>query len=91
MGFFIWIREGVRRAVLLGFSDAISEIGQRHAGEDLGDHLATSIRESLAVSDGLSAEGAKPTLTAATATLAAPAGRKRLGKSLEQIRSEKAA
>ncbi len=84
MGFFIWIREGVRRAVLLGFSDAISEIGQRRESEDLGEHLATSIRQSLAIEEQAKSTGA-------TTTLAPPPGRKRLGKSLEQIRGEKAA
>ncbi|HEV3417661.1 MAG TPA: hypothetical protein VG056_12630 [Pirellulales bacterium] len=79
MGFFVWIREGVRRAVLLGFSDAVTQIGDRQEGEDLGQHLAASLRQGLSVeADGKTA----------TATIAAPSGRKRLGKSLEQIRNE---
>ncbi len=82
MGFFIWIREGVRRAVLLGFSDAITEIGQRQDGEELGEQLALTLQQSAAI------ESPK---AGATATLAPPPGRKRLGKSLEQIRNEKAA
>jgi len=76
MGFFHWIREGVRQAVLLGVSDAVTEIGNRRPDEDLGEHLATTLRQNLAVE-----VEAKPGATAM------PAGpRKRLGKSLDQIR-----
>ena len=81
MGFFVWIREGVRKAVLLGFSDAITEIGQRHEGEDLGEQLALHLRQSVPL---------ETEAKSATATLAPPTGRKRLGKSLEQIRNESA-
>jgi hypothetical protein len=77
MGFFAWIREGVRRAVLLGFSDAMTQLGDRHEGEDLGPQLAAALRQNLA----LEGDGT-PTLAASPA----PSGRKRLGKSLEQIR-----
>ncbi len=83
MGFFIWIREGVRRAVLLGFSDAVSEIGRRGDGEDLGEQLAHNLRQSAAIETA--------TARGSAATLAPAPGRKRLGKSLEQIRVEKAA
>ena len=81
MGFFVWIREGVRRAVLLGFSDAVAEIGQRNEGEDLGEQLASNLRQRVTIDTE-----AKN----ATATIASPPGRKRLGKSLEQIRGESA-
>jgi hypothetical protein len=81
MGLFVWIREGVRRAVVMGFSDAIAEIGERHDGEDLGEQLASSLRERLAI---------EPASKHATSTIPALPGRKRLGKSLEQIRNESA-
>ena len=84
MGFFVWVREGVRRAVLLGFSDAITEIGQRHEGEELGEQLALTLQQAAVIES-------QPKAAGATATLAPPPGRKRLGKSLEQIRNEKAA
>jgi hypothetical protein len=80
MGFFAFIREGVRRSVLLGFSDAIDELGNRKAGEDLGEHLATALRQSIAI-DAASGE---PAAIGAVASSAPQ--RKRLGKSLEQIR-----
>ena len=53
MGLFIWIREGVRRAVVLGFSDAVAEIGERHDGEDLGEQLANTLRQRVTVEPSL--------------------------------------
>lgn len=84
MGFFAFIREGVRRSVLLGFSDAVAELGNRRPGEELNEHLATALRQSIAI-DAPSGEIAGAAgAVGAIATAAAP--RKRLGKSLEQIR-----
>jgi len=74
MGFFAWLREGVRRAVLLGFSDAISEIGNRSESDELGPQLAAALQQGIA----------EPHPAAVPAT-SAPSGRKRLGKSLAQI------
>jgi hypothetical protein len=76
MGFFAWLREGVRRAVLLGFSDAIHEIGNRSENDELGPQLAATWQQGI-----LSEHGATP-----LSTIASPTGRKRLGKSLAQIR-----
>lgn len=81
MGFFAFIREGVRRSVLLGFSDAVAELGNRQAGEDLGEHLAATLRQGIAI------EPSAAEAVGATATVPnGPGPRKRLGKSLEQIR-----
>ena len=77
MGFFTWLREGVRRAVLLGFSDAVSEIGTRHENEDLSPQLAHSLQQSLAIETG----ERTPLLASGTA----PGARKRLGKTLDQL------
>ena len=77
MGFFAWIREGVRRAVLLGVSDAVDEIGKRAPGEDLGPQLALAIREGIAIPVE---EPQQPKIGSSRS------GRKRLGRSLEQIR-----
>ena len=74
MGFFAWLREGVRRAVLMGFSDAISEIGNRNEAEELGPQLAAAWQQ------GITEPG-----RAAMPAISAPSGRKRLGKSLAQI------
>jgi len=81
MGFFAFIREGVRRSVLLGFSDAVAELGNRQPGEDLGEHLAATLRQGIAL------EPSTPEPAGAIgATGTATTTRKRLGKSLEQIR-----
>jgi len=78
MGFFEWIRAGVRRAVLLGVSDAVTEIGTRSEHEDFGPALATALQS------GLHIESDSNKLLPAAA--GGPA-RKRLGKSLEEIRT----
>ena len=78
MGFFAWLREGVRRAVLMGFSDAVEELGKRTEAEDMGPALALTLRQSIVYSGDV---GQATKVTAAPA-----AGRKRLGRSLEQIR-----
>ncbi len=81
MSVFNWIRDGVRRSVLMGVSDAITQIGVPDQGEDLHPQLASMI-------------GAAPVLSNhRTSSLPAMSGpsqpsRKRLGKSFEQIRSE---
>ena len=36
MSFFQWVREGVRQAVVLGFADAIEDVGNRSRDEDSG-------------------------------------------------------
>jgi hypothetical protein len=79
LGFFGWLREGVRRSIVLGFSDAIGEIGNRSADEDISPHLAAHLQESLIVDPG------ERTASLAGATASAPGARKRLGKSLEQL------
>lgn len=74
MSFFHWVREGVRQAVVLGFADAMEEVGTRTREEDFGATLAQSLRERLAVS-------AEPTVIESTASK----GRRRLGRSLEAM------
>ncbi len=76
MGFFAWLREGVRRAVLLGFADAIHEIGNRNESDELGPQLAAAWQHGALTQQS---QSGPPTMGAA-------AGRKRLGKSLAQIR-----
>ena len=76
MGFFAWLREGVRRAVLLGFSDAIHEIGNRNVSDELGPQLAASWQQGILADQNASSPS----------TFAQAGGRKRLGKSLAQIR-----
>ncbi len=78
MGVFGWIRDSVRRSVLLGFSDAVEQIGTASDGEDLHPQLAAVLRDAAPRAIGLASE----------APLAAkPQPKKRLGRSLEQLRN----
>src|SRR4029079_15735682 len=76
LGFFQWVREGVRRSVLLGFSDAVEQLGAPTAGSDISPHLLAVLRESAPAVEH------KPVVTRVTPK----PERKRLGRSLEQIR-----
>lgn len=73
LGFYGWIREGVRRAVLLGVSDAVQQMGAPADGEEISQQLLTVLREHRvpAVEDRRSS--------------APRSERKRLGRSLDQI------
>ncbi len=82
LGFYGWIRENVRRAVLLGFSDAVEQLGSPTEGEDTSPQLLAVLRQPKA----LLATAEPPT----TKTAAAPAGRKRLGQTLDQIQERAA-
>jgi hypothetical protein len=75
MSFFQWVREGVRQAVVLGFADAIEDVGQRSRDEDFNANLAQSLRDRLAVA-------AEPNVIESSAS---PKGRRRLGRSLEAM------
>ncbi|HEX3727905.1 MAG TPA: hypothetical protein VHV08_16755 [Pirellulales bacterium] len=76
LGVFGWIRESVRRSVLLGFSDAVEQLGAAAGtNEALHPQLAAVLQE------------AAPAVLTAPADLGpAKTPRKRLGRSLEQFR-----
>ncbi len=79
LGVFHWIREGVRRSVLLGFSDAVEQLGVAADGsEALHPQLAAVLREAAPAALTHTTEPTKPE-------------RKRLGRSLEQLRQTGAA
>lgn len=73
LGFYGWIREGVRRAVLLGVSDAVGQLGVPAEGDDISTHLLSVIREH------------RPAAIEERRAPAARTERKRLGRSLDQI------
>jgi hypothetical protein len=73
MSFFQWMREGVRQAVVLGFADAIEDVGCRAREEDFGPALAESLRNRLAVAK-------EPTVI--ESAVPRGAARRRLGRSL---------
>lgn len=76
LGVFHWIRDAVRRSVLLGFSDAVEQLG---APTDQNEALHPQLMAALK---------SVPTNLASTATIERPSKgeRKRLGRSLEQFR-----
>ena len=81
MGVFQWIRESVRRSVLLGFSDAVEQLGvPTGEADEVNPHLLAVLRHS----------NPSPALPAAESKAATPSPakpeRKRLGRSLDQLR-----
>ena len=70
MNLFEWIRDSVRRSVLLGFSDAVEEIGLPSADEEVSPAMAVLLQDA-------------PTKTKAKKSRGG--GRKRLGKSLKEM------
>jgi hypothetical protein len=82
LGFYGWIRENVRRAVLLGFSDAVEQLGLPNSEEEVSPQLLAVLRPT------------KPLLAAETSSKPVSStggGRKRLGQTLEQIQQRAAA
>jgi hypothetical protein len=77
MGVFGWIRDSVRRSVLLGFSDAVEQIGTASDSDELHPQLAAVLRDAAP----------KAILFHSEAPAAKPQPKKRLGRSLEQLRS----
>jgi len=74
-GVFHWIREGVRRSVLLGFSDAVEQLGVPSDANDLNPQLLSVLRQTGA-----------PALENSAGGQPAPRERRRLGRSLDQLR-----
>ncbi len=72
---FAWIREGVRRSVILGVSDAVEAIGPPHGDEAWKERLV-SLLEAPATEEATSATGI------------AAGKRKRLGRSLKDFTPE---
>ena len=73
MNFFSWVRDGVRQAVLMGVSDAVGDIGTPPDGDDISHRLLEALRSGQPViADARSSERV---------------GRKKLGRSLEQIQT----
>lgn len=79
LGFYGWVRENVKRAVLLGFSDAVEQLGAPLDADDVSPQLLAVLRQTTAPLP-TETTAAKPT-----------GGRKRLGQTLEQIQQRSAA
>ena len=70
---FSWIREGVRRSVLMGVTDAVDAIGEPVGSEGMKDRLSKLIEFT-------------PQPAGSTATINSAGGkRKRLGRSLKDF------
>ena len=70
VNFFEWLRDGVRQSVLLGFSDAMEQIGSPPESEQISEKMAAVIGESK--------KGKTKQSTRSNT-------RKRLGKSLKEL------
>jgi hypothetical protein len=75
IGFFQWLRDSVRRTVLLGFSDAFEQLGTAPDGKDMHPELLSALRQQTAAA-----------LEHQPSASPARTERKRLGRSLEQFR-----
>lgn len=88
---FGWIRDSVRRAVLLGFSDAVEQVGTLEGNQNINPHLLSMLKQNPAAL-GTSTSGAASAGGVATAELpeetesAKP--RRRLGRSLDDLRQD---
>jgi len=80
LNFFSWIRDGARRSVLLGSSDAVEHLGTPGAEEDLHPSVAGFLQTEKIGKSQPRIVDAQPTKRT---------GKKRLGKSLKDFGAEK--
>ena len=73
--FFEWIREGVKRSVLLGVSDAVETMGAPHDPETSRDKIMNFLRDETAAADS------KPKRRVSSAT----SSPRKLGRSISEI------
>lgn len=71
--FFTWIREGVKQSVLLGVSDAVTDLGTPHEGDEVQQRLTSFLQTN--------------TQTTAAPRISNNSPRKKLGRTLEQIQA----
>lgn len=74
--FFQWLRDGVRQSVLLGVSDAVEQIGAPDTSAEIHPDVAALLNPTTN-----QAGGSKRRKVGTTG------GRKRLGKSLQEMNS----
>jgi hypothetical protein len=79
LGVFDWIREGVRRSVILGVSDAFEQLGTPDDHAELHPQLSSVLGDTATrMLDAPSANGTPR---------ASKTERRRLGRSLDQLRT----
>lgn len=77
-----WIRDSVRRAVLLGFSDAVEQLGALEGNQNLNPQLLACLKQNPAT------VGSAATTLGAEPEAAASKPRRRLGRTLDDIGRE---
>jgi hypothetical protein len=89
---FGWIRDSVRRAVLLGFSDAVEQVGTLEGNQNINPQLLSMLKQNPAALGAAGGAGATGTGATATAELPqetdAAKPRRRLGRSLDDLRQD---
>jgi len=78
-----WIRDSVRRAVLLGFSDAVEQLGVVDGNQNLNPQLLACLKAN----PGALAATSTATLEAEPETESAKP-RRRLGRTLDDLRND---
>lgn len=90
MNFYTWIRDGVRRAVLLGVSDAIEQIGTPDANPNGEQVFLTRLRQGIALETHDAVAIAAPADETHEPAARGRSGKsKRLGRSLDQLAADR--
>ena len=80
--FFEWIRQGVKRSVLMGVSDAVTQMGAPHTDEDSRDKIMAFLQD----------ESPKTVTSRRRLSSSAPAepGQRKLGRSIADLHPSEA-
>lgn len=73
--FFEWIREGVKRSVLMGVSDAVEQMGAPHEPEAARDKIMAFLQS----------EAPAETSTTKRRVSSSASGQRKLGRSISEI------
>ncbi len=76
--FFDWLRDGVKRSVLLGVSDAVDQMGQPHDEESAKEKILSFLQEDV------------PTGSTPKRVASGGSGHRKLGRSISDIHAVKA-
>ncbi|MCE9606722.1 MAG: hypothetical protein K8U03_17670 [Planctomycetia bacterium] len=83
---FGWIRDSVRRAVLLGFSDAVEQVGTLEGNQNINPHLLSMLKQNPAALGAATGGGVATAELPEETESAKP--RRRLGRSLDDLRGD---
>ena len=75
--FFEWIREGVKRSVLMGVSDAVETMGTPHDPEQARDKIMTFLKDET--------EAPSTTTRRRVSSSSSSSGQRKLGRSITEI------